>query len=182
MVTTHLRMTQKQRKIFYPVIFFLGAILIIWEINIYRETIINLMIPIGIIMVVGIIAFILDFKNYKSTYEYSGIGLYLYSAMHYVIGFGFIACSIFMLSNYYFADQNTRTESYEIIRTSSLASGGKYRIDVRTPTFRINYNGKIKELVFSSEFYEKRNFYNNVELDIRQGLFGFDILENKKLN
>ncbi|WP_114308690.1 hypothetical protein [Winogradskyella arenosi] len=65
-------MTQKQRKIFYPVIFFLGAILIIWEINIYRETIINLMIPIGIIMVVGIIAFILDFKNYKSTYEYSG--------------------------------------------------------------------------------------------------------------
>ncbi|RCW91993.1 hypothetical protein [Winogradskyella arenosi] len=102
--------------------------------------------------------------------------------MHYVIGFGFITCSIFMLSNYYFADQNTRTESYEIIRTSSLASGGKYRIDVRTPTFRINYNGKIKELVFSSEFYEKRNFYNNVELDIRQGLFGFDILENKKLN
>ena len=169
-------MTKKQRKIFYPVIFFLGAILIIWEINIYRETIINLMIPIGIIMVVGIIAFILDFKNY------SGIGLYLYSAMHYVIGFGFIACSIFMLSNYYFADQNTRTESYEIIRTSSLASGGKYRIDVKTPTFRINYNGKVKELVFSSEFYEKRKFYNNVELEIRQGLFGFDILENKKLN
>jgi len=77
-------MTQKQRKIFYPIIFFLGAILIIWEINIYRETIINWMVPVDIIIAVGIIAFILDFKNYKRTYKYSGIGLYLYSAMHYV--------------------------------------------------------------------------------------------------
>jgi len=174
-------MTKKQRKIFYPTIFFLGAILMIFQIEIYRNTIINVLIPIGIIVSIGVISFLLDFKNYKSTYEYSGIGLYLYSGMHYVIGFGFIACSIFMLTNYYFADQNTRTESYEIIRTSSLASGSKYRIDVRKPTFRINYNGKIKELVFTSEYYEKRNFYNNIELEIRKGLFGFDILENKKL-
>ncbi|WP_299887161.1 hypothetical protein [uncultured Lacinutrix sp.] len=174
-------MTQKQRKIFYPTIFFLGAILIIWEINIYRETIINWMIPVGIIIFVGIIASILDFKNYKKTYQYSGFELYLYSAMHYVIGFGFIACSIFMLSNYYFANQNIKTESFEIIHTSSLASGGKHTVDVKTPTFRINYNGKVKELVFSSNYFEKRNFYNNVELEIRKGLFGFDILENKKL-
>ena len=175
-------MTQKQRKIFYPVIFFLGVILIIWEINIYRETIINWMIPFGIIMVVGIIAFILDFKNYKNTYKYSGIGLYLYSAMHYVIGFGFIACSIFMLSNYYFADQNTRTESYKIIDRTWLPERVGKTGSEKQPVFTINYKGKRKELVFYSQFYEKMNSYNTVEFETRKGFFGFDILENKKLN
>ena len=42
--------------------------------------------------------------------------------------------------------------------------------------------GKRKELVFYSQFYEKMNSYNTVEFETRKGFFGFDILENKKLN
>jgi len=175
-------MTQKQRKIFYTIIFFLGVILIIWEINIFRETIIDLNIPIGIIIIVGITTFIIDFKNYKKTYNYSKIRLYIFSSMHYIIGFGFIACSIFMLLNYYFTDQNIRTESFKIVKTSSLPSGSKFRINVNTPTFEINYNGEIKELVFSSDYYEKRKFYKVVELQIEKGLFGFEVIKNKKLS
>jgi len=152
------------------------------QIKIYRNTIIDLEIPIGIILIIGIIAFILDFKNYKKTYEYSGFGLYLFSIMHYIIGFGFIICSIFMLMNYYLADRNVKTESYEIVDRTWIQGGGtRYRFGEKQPVFTINYKGKKKELVFFTEYYEKMNSYKTVEFETRQGFFGFDVLENKKL-
>lgn len=175
-------MTQKQRKIFYPTLVFLGVILMIFQIQIYRHTIIDIIIPIGIIIVIAIIAFILDFKNYKKSYDFSGIELYLYATMHYIIGFGCIVYSIFILANYYLADQNVTTESYKIIdRTWLPERTGKVGSE-KKPVFIINYKGKSKELVFYPQFYEKMNSYNTVELEIRKGVFGFDILEHKKLN
>ena len=174
-------MTKKQRKIFYPTIFILGLFLMAWQITIFRNTIIDLKVLFGIILVVGIIAFLIDFKNYGKTYKYSGIGLYFYSLMHYICGFGFMACSIFMLTNFYMAESEPIKETYEIVERSSLP-GRKYHRDERKPTFDINYNGNIKELVFPHKYYEKMEFYTKVELEVRKGYFGFDILENKKLN
>jgi len=153
----------------------------VWQISIFRNTIIDLIIPIGIILLSAIVAIILDFKNYKTTYEYSGFGLYLYSVMHYVIGFGFITCSIFMLTNYYFADQSVKTESYKIVDRSWLPERlGKYGSEKKS-VFVINYKGKKKELVFYSQFYKKMNTYKTVEFETQKGFLGFDILENKKL-
>jgi len=83
-------MTQKQQKIFYPAIFFFGLILMTFQIEIFRNTIIDSSILIAIILVVALITFIVDFQNYKTIYKYSGFRLYLFSAMHYIIGFGFI--------------------------------------------------------------------------------------------
>ncbi len=175
-------MTKKQRKIFYPTIFILGLCLMAWQVTIFRNTIIDLEILIGIILVVGIITFLVDFKNYGKTYKYSGIGLYLYSAIHYLCGFGFMACSIFMLTNYYFADQNVKTESYKIIERTWIRGGTKYKSKrEKQPVFTINYEGKKKELVFYSRYYENMDSYKNVEFETKKGLFGFKILENKKL-
>ena len=153
----------------------------VWQINIFRNTIIDLSILIGIILVVGILSFFIDFKNYEKTYEYSGIWVYIYSSMHYICGFGFIVCSIFTLTNYYFADKKAIKKTFEIVERSSLP-GSKHHRDERQPTFVINYHGKIKELVFNHEYYEQMNFFTNVELEVKKGYFGFDILENKKLN
>ena len=153
-----------------------------FQIQIYRNTIINWLIPASIIIVIGIVSFLIDFKNYKRTYEYSGIGLYFYSWTQYLIGFGFIFCSIFMLTNFYFADQNIKIESYKIVDRTSIRGTTKVRIGEELPVFTINYKGKNKELVFKNQFYEKMNFYKTVEFEIRKGFFGFDILENKKLN
>jgi hypothetical protein len=173
-------MTKKQRKIFYPTIFILGLILMVWQVSIFRNTIIDLSILIGIILVVGLVTFLVDFKNFRKTYEFSEIGLYLYSIMHYLFGFGFIACSIFMLTNYYFADKTIVKEKFEILERSSLP-GSKYHRNERIPTFIINYNGKNKELVFLHKYYDKMNFYDSLEIDVKKGFFGFDILENKEL-
>ncbi len=154
-----------------------------FQIQVFRNTIINWLIPASIIIVVTVLSFLMDFKNYKRTYNYSGIGLYLYSLMHYIIGFGFIVCSIFMLTNYYFADENLKTESYEIVdRTWIQGTGTKYHYGEKQPVFTINYKGKEKELVFFAEYYDKMDFYKTVEFETRKGFFGFDILENKKLN
>jgi hypothetical protein len=174
-------MTKKHRKIFYQITFFLGLILIVWQIKIFRNTIIDLSILIGIILLIGIVCFFIDYKNYAKTYKYSGVRLYIYSLIHYMCGFGFIACSVFMLTNYYLADKTPEKDTFEIISRSSMP-GSKYRRNERIPTFRINYEGKIKELVFSHKYYERMDFYTNVELEVKNGYFGFDIIENKKLN
>lgn len=87
-----------------------------------------------------------------------------------------------MLTNYYFADQNVKSESYKIIDRTWLPKRlGKYGSE-NQPVFIINYKGKRKELVFYSQFYEKMNSYTSVEFEVRKGFFGFDILENKKLH
>ena len=174
-------MTQKQRKIFYASIMILGLFLMAWQVTIFRNTIIDVSILIGIILVVGLITFLIDFKNYGKTYNKRGIGLYFYSGMQYLLSYGFIVCSIFILTNYYLAEKTPEKETFEIIERSSLP-GSKHHRDERQPTFRINYDGKVKELVFNHEYYEKMDFYTNVELEVRKGYFGFDILENKKLN
>lgn len=174
-------MTKKQRKIFYPTIFILGIFSMVLQVVIYRNTIIELSILIGIILVVGIISFLLDFKNYRKTYKYSGIGLYFYSSMHYVCGFGFLACTIFMLTNYYLADEKTTTQNHEIIDRTFLPKRPGKAGSENKPVFVINYKGKRKELVFNPKFYEKMELYKSVEFEIRDGFFGFDILKNKKL-
>lgn len=174
-------MTKKHRKILYPTILFLGLILIIWEINIYRNTIINIYLLLGIIFITGVIAFILDFNNYVKTYpKYSRLGQIFYSLMHYIVGYGFIFCSFFMLVNYYFSDDSFEKRVYEIIESSSM-SGGRYHRSERQPLFRINYEGRVKELVFSHEYYEKRNFYSEVEFKVKKGYFGFEIIIDKEL-
>ena len=130
---------------------------------------------------IGLVSFLLDFKNYKQTYDYSGILLYIYSWMHYILGFGFIACSVFMLTNYYFADQKTKKEYCKIIHRTWLPERAGKSGSEKQPVFIINYKGKKKELVFSSEYYKKMNSFSEIEFETRNGFLGFEILENKKL-
>lgn len=172
-------MTLNQRRIFYIVIFFVGIILMIFQIEIFRNTIINLFIPISIIIGVTIFSFIIDFENYKNTFNYSGRGKYIYPLINYLVGFGFIICSIFMMINYYFPNHQKKMVSYEIIEKTWLP--GRLNSKDKVPVFTINFNGTRKELVFYSTFYNDMDLFRFVEFETRRGFFGFDIIENKKL-
>jgi hypothetical protein len=175
-------MNKKVLKLLYPSIFILGLILMYFQTKIYRNTIIHWLVPFSIIIIVGIIAFFLDFKNYQKTYkdDYSQKSLLFYSLMHYFIGYGFIFCSVFMFINFYFAENKIQKEKIEILSNSSLP-GDKYHRNERQPTFKINYKGKIKTLVFNHNFYDEKDLYKSVEFVNRKGYFGFDIIENKIL-
>ena len=152
-----------------------------FQIQIFRNTIINWIIPASLIILVGIIAFRIDYKNYKETYFHYGTTK-LYAILNYLVGYGFIACSIFMFTNYYFADQNVKIESYKIIDRTTIRGTKKSGIGKEQPVFTIRYEGQNKELVFANEYYAKMNFYETIVFESRRGFFGFDILENKKLN
>lgn len=174
------KITQKKRKIFYTVIFFTGITLIVWQIFIFPKTIIDLEILIGIIALTGFTASLIDFKNYKKTYNSTGKSVNFNAFMHYFFGCGFIAASLFMLTNYYLADNKTVRKSFNIVERTSIP-GGKNNRSKRQPVFSINYNGKIKELVFFNEFYNDMEAYTKVELVIKKGYFGYDIIENKTI-
>ncbi len=173
-------MKKKHRKIFYPTIFILGLFSMVWQISIYQNTIIDLPILFGIILIVGIITFLVGYKKYGKTYKYSGIGLYFYSFLHYLCGYGFLACSVFTLTNYYLADKTPIKKTFEIVERTWLL-GSKYHRDEKQPAFKINYDKKLKQLVFPHKYYKNMALYKNVELEVREGFFGFDILVNKKL-
>ena len=152
----------------------------VWQILIFRKTIIDVEILSGIIALTGFLAFLVDFDNYKKTYNSTGKSVDFNAFMHYFFGFGFIVAALFMLTNYYLADDKTVRKSFTIVKRTSI-SGGKNNRSKRQPVFSINYNGKIKELVFLNEFYENMETYTNVDLDIKKGYFGYGIIESKTI-
>ena len=173
--------TIKKKERFYKNIFFVGLVLMIWEIKIYRQTIIDIEILLVIIFVVGILTTFFSLKDFQNLFNYKRKStLYLWTFVQSTVSWGFIACSVFMFTNYYLASDEYNKQTFEIFERSSLA-GRKYHRDERKPTFKILYNGKIKELVFPHKYYEKMDSYQNVELIVKNGFLGYDILIEQRL-
>ncbi len=153
----------------------------IWEVKIYRLTIIDFTLPLLIVLIVGLITTPFALNDFQELFNYTNkSSLYFWAFFQSTVSWGFIFCSIVMFSNYYLASTDIKTKTYEIVDRSSLP-GRKYHREERKPTFEIDYNGKKKELVFSHKFYNKMDFYKTVDLEIKEGFLGFDILINQKL-
>lgn len=161
-------------KVFYFITFLTGIALMVFEIHIYRVTIIRVIIPISIILSVGLIAFIINKNHYKSTYEVKGS---FFALMQNMVSWGFIACYSFMATNYYLADNELKDSSFQIESRSSMP-GPKGRRDERKPLVTIDYFGFKKELVFHFRDTERVENADNVSVIIRKGLLGFDILDH----
>lgn len=168
---------EKKSRIFYNTIFFLGLILIIFEISLYRKTIINIYIPISIILLTGLTAFIINRQHYKKTYSLNGN---FYPLIQNVCSWGFIFCYIFMATNYYFSEEKTTTYIFPIKEKSSMP-GSKYNRSKRQPLVRIDYFYFEKELVSRYVESDKVNKAESVILTIKKGLLGFDIIEKYRV-
>src|SRR5690606_2012383 len=141
-----------------------------------------LIIPLSIVLFIGIISTPLALNDFQNLFNYNRkFNLYFWTFIQSTFSWGFIFCSIFMLSNYYLASTDIKTKNYAIADRSSLP-GRKYHREERKPTFKIDYNGKEKELVFHPKFYDKMDSYKNIELKVKEGFFGFDILISQTLN
>ena len=104
-----------------------------------------------------------------------------FTVLQSLISFGFIVSSIFILMNFYLSSKEIEIQKHVIISRSSMAGGKRHRNE-RKPIFEIQYNSYYrKQLVFSHQFYERRNEFKIIELEVKEGFFGFDILENKTL-
>lgn len=63
---------EKLWKGLYAGTFFIGIVLLVFEIAIYRKTIMDIYIPISIILVVSLLTFYFNRNHYKKTYFLTG--------------------------------------------------------------------------------------------------------------
>lgn len=170
------RVSNGNKKLDYLVVvlLFLGLILLIWEIFIYRRTIIELNIPLFLWLTPGVFLTPLLYKriNYID-------GIKTHWTLHYILHTfmtgAFILFS-FMASNLYFADNKIENKKFDIIGKGSLPGSKRHRNE-RKPYVMINYEGMEKQLIFSYPETDKINSAKKVNLTVKRGLWGFDILE-----
>lgn len=144
-----------------------------FEVRIYRLTIINILVPISIILLVGIGAYFVSKNHYNKHNILSGT---LSGLLQNICSWGFISCYLFMATNYYLADSETRDLKLKIESKSSM-SGPKGKRAKRKPLVTIDYFGLQKELVFSYKDTEKVENADEVILIVKNGFLGFDILD-----
>jgi hypothetical protein len=153
-------------------VLFIGALLLtVFEIHIYRKTLIHWAIPTLIWFSTGLIMTPLTSNFLKKHYSISSFFLQL---VYNVVTWGGILIFTFMATNYYLPKDDPETISTKIITTGHLAKGvdgcGEPYCDIVVRNIK-------KQLVFPCDF-DLEN-YQEIELTIRKGFLGFDIITNK---
>ncbi len=159
---------------FYFISLITGLLLIVFEIHLFRKTIIHLWIPVAIILTVGILSFLFNRTHFNLTTYSNG---WFFSLFQNIASWGFISCYIFMAMNYYFAEVEQHKATFEIKSKSSMPGSRGHR-SKRQPIVTIDYFGFEKELVFTYKDTETVANATKVVLISRKGLLGFDILDS----
>jgi len=159
-------------------LFMLGLVLTIWEIYLYRLTIINLKIPLTIWLIPGLFMTPLLYNKMNNIDGKKGHWI-LHYLCHTVMTGGIILF-IFMALNFYLADKTIVEKRFKVLRTSSMSGPTGHRNE-RQPYVVINYSGFEKQLIFSNQEMKIVLPSKSVRLKIRNGFLGFDILESYKI-
>jgi hypothetical protein len=167
----------KAKRRFYSIAVPVGILSIVWEIFIYRQTFIEFKLLIGIILGLGLVAAVLDYKSYRRAYSLRGYNSFFYSFLTNISIWGFTICTLFITTNYYFRNQNSRLIEYPIIeKTTQNGHQGS-----TLPVFIITHKGLKKNIIFNDTFLEKKKSFKSIELKIQNGFWGFDVFTEKKL-
>jgi hypothetical protein len=183
-----LRKKQKERFIrnkkadaFIVFLFISGISLLVWEIEIYRATIIDWKIPTLICLIPPLLLVPLFFNKLNeidpTIYSYSNykvVHYFLHYILHLGIG-GAILCFLFMATNFYLADNQITDKKFEIIEK------GQFNSKRKENWIRIDYEGKEKELVFPKSYKKAVENAKFVSFEIQKGFLGFEIIKNKTL-
>lgn len=165
--------TKQEKFIFF--LFLLGLVLLIWEVSIYRRTIIAFNIPLIIFIIPGVFLTLVFYEKLNKIQDIN-IHFLIHYFFHSFTSGSFILF-LFMSSNFYFAGNQTTEKTFEIIHKGSMAAGKGRQFIERIPYVVIHYEGIEKQLIFSYSETDKIHSSSKVHLTIRQGLWGFDILE-----
>jgi hypothetical protein len=161
-------------KKYYFLSFMIGLVLAIYEISLFRRTVIQLWIPLIITLTIGTIAFVINRKHFNLTNNSKG---WFFPLFQNIVSWGFISVYLFSATNYYLADNEVKNLEFDIKSKSSMI-GSKGNRDARKPLVTIDYFGFKKELVFTYEDTKKVESASKVSLTVRKGFFGFDILDH----
>jgi hypothetical protein len=131
----------------------------------------------GIIIVVGLVAFFIDKNRYQQTYAIKG---WFFPLFQNIFSWGFFACYLFVAANYYLSTAPVKNYKLKIVEVSSTNSGrgGGYK---QIPTVYIDYFGFKKELIFNNDERAQVSNPQNVLVIAKKGFLGFDIFISCKL-
>ena len=175
-------MSYRPNKTTFLALFLIGLVVMYFGIEVYRLTFISWYKVFLIGLIGGVIFGYILFKPYKLTHKYKGNKLISYFLIQVVMSSGFIISSLFLISNYELAGPDQTEVNIQIDETSFLASSIKRRKRSKNkPTFEIEYKSLKKDLIFYSQYFDERENYKSIDLIIKEGAFGFDIISSKKL-
>jgi hypothetical protein len=161
------------------VLFFAGAALTVWEIEIYRVTFISAKILTLVWVLTGLLITPL-FKNIFNIYCFNpytpGRTPIFFYILFNTVSFGGILIFLFMFINQTFGSQTKTIITLPIVSYGHFAKTGK---NCGQPYANVMYKGEEKELVFYCGTEIKK--YKSVYVEITKGLFGFEVITNKTL-
>ncbi len=145
----------------------------VWAIEIYRLTIINLKYLFAIGAFGAIIGFFALYFSIKTSY--SEFWKFLLSL---VIGSGIFIFG-FLYLNQKFADINTEKNYFKIIKTGTLGrwKGGHCSY----PYAVIDFRGTEKEFIFNCKYKQTVKNYSKIALTFSKGLFSFEVIKSRQL-
>lgn len=144
--------------------------LMLWEVDIFRETFISFLVPLAIFVVGGLALFFLlrtKIPYYKKRQQAFGT---FWLAIHGTILMGGILMFLFMALNFYFPGEKTETLNLKVVKSGKFGGkrGGK-------PYLIVDYHGFEKQLVFPRGANTENN--GSVNVSLAKGLFGFSIVK-----
>jgi hypothetical protein len=154
--------------------------LLVWEVTLYRKTFIDIRILWSIIFGVGLLAALIDLKNYRQTYSYRGLKSFVFAFGTNLCIWGFSTCTLFMATNFYLGEERVSTTTCKIVDRYSM-SGSKGDRSRRKPVFTISYDNARKDIHFGPDYFNELNSFQFVEVKTRKGLLGFDVIVESKL-
>jgi len=156
-----------------------GLLLGVWEVFLFRRTIIDVSIPLVLWLTPGMVLTPI-FYRWLNQIDNMRLPWIPHFLLHYLLHtciIGSVVTFSFMAINYYGADPNFTSERFEILEKSSLP-GSKGHRNERLPTALINYHGLNKEIVFKYRDTERFRNATYVILYVKRGLLGYDILDD----
>jgi hypothetical protein len=160
-------------------LFLVGIIAIIWEIQLFRVTFIDPLVPFLLAVVFGLALTPLLRKT---------VNIYLYNPgnigkvplpfhlLFNIVSFGGMLALLFMWTNGHFAYKDKQVLTLPIESKGHLASS---KNSCGEPYAMITYKNEEKELVFSCGTPIEK--YERVYIEIQQGLFRYDVITRQTL-
>jgi len=168
----------KAADIIYGVPFWVGLILQIFAVDLFRLTFISTTFSVGLYVATGLIGFFLLRQKMKRSLKNKFLDL-IASLTWSIVSFGGTLIFLFLAGNYYFAKHDTAKHTFPIVKTGTL---GKGRFSsCAQPTVNIEKDGLTKEIIFKCNLPRNIASYKNIELVTSKGALGFDIIRDKQL-
>jgi hypothetical protein len=161
-------------RVIFNALFFIGALLTVWELEIYENTFIDYRIPTLLWIGPGLCLTPVLRKTLAFHMNTSSLLLQL---IYNVVTWGGIIVFTFMATNFYFTEQNTWQHTLKIKSNGSLAGGGGGRC--RIPYVVVDWMGNEKQIEFPCGTALAQA--DSIKVDLKKGLLGYEVIVDKEL-